>query len=98
MTSHKHAWVFLTSSVLGTKSHIHSERLYRIYPIVLAAGLRMKWVGEVTALGDVGTQSNESGKMSLPLPLHFGHPVETPERPQLMSKSEDLIVPSLYLP
>ena len=55
-------------------------------------------MGEVTALGDVGTQSNESGKMSLPLPLHFGHPVETPERPQLMSKSEDLVVPSLYLP
>lgn len=55
-------------------------------------------MGEVTAQGDVGTQSSESGKMSLPLSLHFGHPAETPKRLQLMSKSEDLVRPSLYLP
>ena len=55
-------------------------------------------MGEVTALGDVGTQSSESGKITLPLPSHFRHPAETPERPLLASKSEDLVGPSLYLP
>ena len=57
----------------------------------------MKWVGEVTALGD-GSPVSESGGISLPLPSHLGHPAETPERPQLMSKYEELVGPELYLP